>query len=427
MTGQPSLSTLPPEIIEMIAKNLSISDLVSFQDSSSVMRAAISHDSFHFEFLTRNYANKAIKTLLENRDEIDNWKELLERFYKNDGEFSNFFYNHEVYTNSYTGHYFSRMTDFQKERLGFKLGKLFEGIRKSCLSSRNTNMIAKAQEQISTARINNPELAKTNQWQLFEDLLFADVWSKINGEVYKKSNLNNLEHRLSTLDFACKNNYANFGHKIAKYIIFTVIRKVANGSLDCDQGVQYALHLIPQMNDMADIQYVGYLISETTPNNVSAVGVVYNVLLREIIGKKKNNYHVFFQNFMQEFILSLAQNLHEKENVQDYLGAAKDCLKWRFALRETGWRNKCDFDIVKRLFILDEEIREIISQKCLGVNGDFLNDMKNLLQKGCSISFRKACEKILYSSEYVSEDNKLVIAARYACRKRAEVQSKESS
>jgi hypothetical protein len=50
-----------------------------------------------------------------------------------------------------------------------------------------------------------------------------------------------------------------------------------------------------------------------------------------------------------------------------------------------------------------------------------LNDIIDILRDECSYTFRTACEKVLYSAEFESEDNELVQAAREAFQATAEI------
>ncbi|KAI3655682.1 hypothetical protein MP638_000354 [Amoeboaphelidium occidentale] len=98
----------------------------------------------------------------------------------------------------------------------------------------------------------------------------------------------------------------------------------------------------------------------------------------------------------------------------------KNCLKWRFVVPDDEW-----WTIpanVERVCIVDDTIRDIFFNKGFHIDDHCLEDMRKLLSKICSLNFRKACERYLYSSEYVSGDNELVIDAREACQERAEIQ-----
>jgi hypothetical protein len=419
MTAQSLLSTLPSEMIVMIAKNLGIGNLMSFQESSQVVRAATSDVSFYYSYFTQNYSKKSISTVYAYRNKIQNWKELLQRLYENNLELVGFFYSGRIKDSWFKNRYSGKLTDSEIEKVGFEVGEMFVNIYKSRVSSRNPAEIDSLKERIANARSKNPDLAKTAQWHAIEDLCYADFWRDGNYQGFNTINLDTLENWLNLLDFAARNNFTTFQQRLAIDINFAVIRNVANGSLDCHQGMKYVQSLITQTHDMADIKFVGYFISETKPETAPALAAVYDVMLKEIMGNRRHNYYLFYQNFVQELILSLAKIVHTLEYAQEYLAVVKNCLKWRLVVHDRGWRCKCEFAIVKRLCILDDELRDTIFDKGAFLDDYCLKDITEVLTEGCSESFRKACKQYLHPNEFVSEDNELVDAARRACRKRA--------
>jgi hypothetical protein len=114
----------------------------------------------------------------------------------------------------------------------------------------------------------------------------------------------------------------------------------------------------------------------------------------------------------------LAKFVIKQEVVEAYLDFLKKCLKWRFHIDDGYWRYVNIILWCKIVFIMDETVRDIFYPKGFIVDEEVLHEIIDEFFYGCSLNFRGACRKILYSSKYVNETDELAIAARKASQKR---------
>jgi hypothetical protein len=69
--------------------------------------------------------------------------------------------------------------------------------------------------------------------------------------------------------------------------------------------------------------------------------------------------------------------------------------------------------------VLDETIRDIMFRKEFRLNNDYLSIITRWLRnEGCSVRFRVACEKILFSNNWICESSVYLDVARQACQER---------
>jgi hypothetical protein len=110
----------------------------------------------------------------------------------------------------------------------------------------------------------------------------------------------------------------------------------------------------------------------------------------------------------------LAKFVIKQEVVEAYLDFLKKCLKWRFHIDDGYWRYVNIILWCKIVFIMDETVRDIFYPKGFIVDEEVLHEIIDEFFYGCSLNFRGACRKILYSSKHVTETDELAIAARKA-------------
>ncbi|KAI3656104.1 hypothetical protein MP638_001245 [Amoeboaphelidium occidentale] len=226
---------------------------------------------------------------------------------------------------------------------------------------------------------------------------------------------------LEVLDLARTMEFALFEQAMLKPLILDAAKGIILASIDCDQGLEQIKYLIPQLKDASDIGNVGSMIQFVKPTSLPTVVKVYELLLKEIIGKRRNNNAKFFAAFVRGFIWTLSDIICREECIERYLAILKSCLKWRFVVLDGDWRRELLHD-AQIVSLFDETIRDIIYHRGFRINNDCVKIISDRLNKGCTVNFRKACEKYLFSSEYISDSDEDVIAAREACRKRSEIQ-----
>ncbi|KAI3655826.1 hypothetical protein MP638_004027 [Amoeboaphelidium occidentale] len=115
---------------------------------------------------------------------------------------------------------------------------------------------------------------------------------------------------------------------------------------------------------------------------------------------------------------NLSKLVIKQEDVEAYLDFLKECLKWRLHIDDLYWRNVNIELRCKIVCIVDETVRDIFFPKGFNVDEEVFYEIEDKLFNGCSLNFRRACRKILCSSEYVNETDELVKATRKACQKR---------
>lgn len=425
MSRKSHLLSLPSEMLRLIAMKLDFDDIVQFQASSEMVFTATTDTSFYCQYFKENFSKIAIWGLYERRDRIINWKEVVKRLYNDPFEYVQFFYENAISKLYHSTFNESLIVGCEYERLGYGLGTIFSLLFTELYSKCNIITIDCVHKRISDIREENPELVKNQIWHYFDDILYSDFQHFLQHESNKIKNLKDVEYWLVFLSFANKKDYSLFKPELVKYIVASIVKNVAVGSIDCKQAIQHIKFLLPQLKNMEDLRCVGSCIEDAGTTHLQALSEVYDFLLKEIIGKRRNNYSGFFKGFVRRFIFSLNPLVVQQDNVQAELKFFKHCLKLRFVVSDGEWRELQGF--TRGICIVDDTIRDIFFNKEFYLDHNLLNDMTRLLYEDCSINFRKACEKYLYSSQYVSDNDEHVIEAREACRKRALIQSQESS
>jgi hypothetical protein len=125
--------------------------------------------------------------------------------------------------------------------------------------------------------------------------------------------------------------------------------------------------------------------------------------LKEIVGKKKFNYDVLYQNFLFEMICSMSEKIGFLQTLEPYLLFVKSCLKSRFYVPS----NQRDISNLKScaalLCVLDEEIGDTLYSEGFLLDEHGLNEIVEILNAECSDALRIACQKLLFPTEFVSK------------------------
>ncbi|KAI3656083.1 hypothetical protein MP638_002708 [Amoeboaphelidium occidentale] len=369
---------LPVEIIREIAHKLYFDELLVFQASSGLLYELTSDVSFYARYFTMRNRRRSIELVHFYRKQIPNWKDVVKRLYDDIDESTHFFYRNAHNELYYPVMYAPRTTGCEYERLGFEMGRVRFKISRKLRRSRFENTLEDVQELITKKTKNYPELVRSERWHYFEDVLYSDFENYLQHDNYKIKNLDDVEFWFEMLDFAVSKSYASFQQAILKYIIIGIMLNIANGAIDYD---------------------------------------------KEIIGKRRSNCEKFFADFVERHVTSLASIVVRRESAKRLMDIFKNCLKWRFVILDGWWREENYCSRLQQVCLVDETIRDIFYNKGFYLDYDFLKDVVEIMNTGCSVNFRKACERCLHSSEHVTEVDELVIAAREACQKRAELQS----
>jgi hypothetical protein len=211
-----------------------------------------------------------------------------------------------------------------------------------------------------------------------------------------------------------------------------IIENVVNGSMDYGKGMVHLRSLVPQVKNKTDLANAGSFMRFSRRSNFPVPAKVYDFLFKEIIGKRALDCDKFFVQFLAIMFQSLEHLAVKKESVDEYLNVLKDCLKWRFVVRDSNWRQiiltggakGCERAGLPMICVLDETIRDIMFRKKFRLNNDYLSIITRWLRdEGCSVRFRLACEKILFSNNWICESSVYLDVARKACQERDEKQS----
>jgi hypothetical protein len=399
-------------------------DLFRFQASNRQFFAATSDVSFYYNFYKNYKFNKSIETAYYYRERILNWEHVVKRLYDDKLESARFFYENEKNKVLQPKMYKSTITGCEFERLGYELGNIFISLYIEFYNLRNLITFDYMHTRISENREANFELDNNQLWHYFEDILYSDFRYFLQHEDNNIKNMGNVEFWLGTLLFATQNNYTLFEQALVERIVTSIVKIVAEGSIDCEEAFDHIKRLLPKLQNMENVGYISAYIENVEPENLLALSQLYEHLFKDVIGKRRYNYSGFFERFVDHLIINLAQIVVEKDSVQNYLDIIKRCLKWRFFVLDGSWRKR--YIYTQRICIVDDTIRDIFYHKGFYLDETFLKHITKTLKEGCSENFRKACERYLYSSEYVSDENKHVIEAKEACRKRAELQTLET-
>jgi hypothetical protein len=424
VSSKASLLSLPPELLRIIAMNMYSDDLFRFQASSPEVFAATSDVSFYYNFYKKSIFNNSIETAYYFRERPLNWEHVVKRLYDDKLESARFFYDNEINKVFRPEMYISAITGCEFERLGYELGNIFKSLYIEFQNIRNLIAFDYIQTRISEIREENYELDNNQLWHYFEDILYSDFRYFLHHEDKNIKNMGNVEFWLGTLLFATKNNYTLFEQALVEHIVTSLVKIVAEGSIDCEEAFDHIKRLLPKLLNTENVGYISAYIRNVEPRSLRALSQLYELLFKEVIGKRRYNYSGFFERFVDRLIYNLAQIVVKKDSVQNFLDIIKRCLKWRFFVLDGSWRKLNIY--TQRICIVDDRIRDIFYHKGFYLDETFLKDITMTLKQGCSENFRKACERYLYSSEYVSDENKLVIEAKEACRKRAELQTLET-
>ncbi|KAI3659732.1 hypothetical protein MP638_005206 [Amoeboaphelidium occidentale] len=411
--------SLPVEIIREIAHKLYFDELLHFQNSSVVLDELTSDVSFYARYFPERNSTRSIELVHFYRELIPNWKDVVKWLYDDIDESTHFFYRnaHKEYRDPTW--YVPPTTGCGYERLGFEMADVCFGIFIDLCELPFYNKLEEVQDIITETTKDRPELIRSERWHYFVDILYSDFENYLQHDDYRIKNLDDVEFWLETLDFAHSKGYSCFHQSILKYIIFGIMRNIAAGLITFDKSEEYLRTAISQIQRFDRIGQEFCFFEDVTPRSFPALEKAYQLLLKEIIGKRRSNCEKFFGHFVETHIISLADFVIRQESPDDLLNIFKDCLKWRFILSGFDMRRIRNVELQK-ICIVDETVRDIFYPNSFFPDGDCLKDITERLSHGCSINFRKACERILFSNQNVSETNELLIAGRGAFIKRAE-------
>jgi hypothetical protein len=193
---------------------------------------------------------------------------------------------------------------------------------------------------------------------------------------------------------------------------------VCHGSIDCDTAIEHLTFLITKLGNGDIFGACCIFLEGHFRDNLPELAKLSDFLLKQFVGKRRSNSGKWFCIFLSGMLNFMTEIVIQQEDFEAHLDFFKDCLKWRFFVNDGEWRSLSFHVGFKIVGVVDETIMDIIYPKGFSVDESFLYAMEDFMTNGCSLRLRRACRKILYSSDYVNENDKLVIAARKSCRKR---------
>lgn len=390
------------EIIREIAHKLYFDELLYYQASSGLLYELTSDVSFYARYFTMSNRRRSIELVHFYREQIPNWEEVVKRLYDDLDQSTYFFYRNAHNELYYPTIYAPRTTGCEYERLGLEMGHVCFKISRKLRSLRFENKLEDVQELITKKTKNYPELVRSERWHYFVDILYSEFEKYLQHDDYKVKNPDDVEFWLEILDFAVSKSYASFQQEILKYIIVGIMRNIANGAIDYDKGVGYLRTAISRMQHFDKIGQECCFFEEATSKSLPALAKAYQFLFKEIIGKRRSNCEKFFADFVERHVTSLASIVVRRESAKRLMDIFKACLKWRFVILDGGWREENYCSRLQQVCLVDETIRDIFYNKGFFLDENFLGDVVEIMNTGCSVNFRRACEKYLHSSEFVT-------------------------
>ncbi|KAI3659733.1 hypothetical protein MP638_005207 [Amoeboaphelidium occidentale] len=229
---------------------------------------------------------------------------------------------------------------------------------------------------------------------------------------YSIKTVENLENWIELLQFAKTNNYLRFQKALVHHMITYIFKKVATGVMDYDKVVDHLIYLISQLQNTVNVGIVGREVENATHETVLDLAKLYNVLLKEIIGKRRNTYAKFFDYFISTLVEYLSYKVVQDESVTVWLDILMSSHKWRFVIPGAEWKYKIKLIDMFILCLVDPTIRESFCDKQFVPDVRFLRALESCFERNFSLNFKKACERYLWSSDELYSNEELIELAR---------------
>ncbi|KAI3655425.1 hypothetical protein MP638_003057, partial [Amoeboaphelidium occidentale] len=146
--------------------------------------------------------------------------------YDYSNEYVRFFYENSKIKVYHANYCATCLTGSEVERIGLELGDTFFGLEDEIYHSGDKISVEELYESVLELREENPELAKTLYWHLFEDYLFTQY------------HISGVRLWLDILDFACSHKYILFKKDVVEHFTYTLFDNIIDGSIDCGKIAQ---------------------------------------------------------------------------------------------------------------------------------------------------------------------------------------------
>jgi hypothetical protein len=225
-------------------------------------------------------AKNGIETVQKNLERIQNHTSVVERLYENVDEFVHFFYINSKFKLCFPRLYIAFITGSDLERIGFETGDIFYGLEHEIRSSGQEVSVYELNERMEELREKNPTLAKTPYWHTFEDFLFTQYRNYIDKDDVDFTDIRGAEMWLSILNFAFNEKYALFKKEIVEHSIYRIILSGSQGSIDCDEALEYLGDLMQLMKMTREFAYNRLIRDGKFEENVSMLSRVCEILTK---------------------------------------------------------------------------------------------------------------------------------------------------
>jgi hypothetical protein len=176
-------------------------------------------------------------------------------------------------------------------------------------------------------------------------------------------------------------------------MIIYIFKKVAAGVMDYEKVAEHLIYLISQLHDTVSIGIVGSEVENATHETVLDLAKLYNVLLKEIIGKRRNNYAKFFDYFISTLVEYLSYKVVQEESFTVWIDILMSSHKWRFVIPGTEWKHEVKFNDMFILCLVDPTIWESFCDRQFVPDVRLLRVIESYFEGNCSLNFKKACER----------------------------------
>ncbi|KAI3657871.1 hypothetical protein MP638_003189 [Amoeboaphelidium occidentale] len=164
---------------------------------------------------------------------------------------------------------FEEINWFDLERIGLETGDIFYGLDYEIHSSGQEVSVYELYERMEELREKNPALAKTPYWHTFEDFLFTKYRIYMDKDDVDFTDKSGAEMWLNIFNFAFNEEYALFKKEIVEHTTYRIIISVSEGSIDCDEALEYLGDLMPLMQMTCEFAYNRLLREEKFEENLS--------------------------------------------------------------------------------------------------------------------------------------------------------------
>lgn len=237
----------------------------------------------------------AIRILYYYRDKIPKWKQVVERFMKDNYKFAQFYFENSK-NKDCPMRFIPAITECELERLGHAIGDVFAPASDDFWMLPMATTMYPVFKTVHKLRQDNPELAKKEQWKFFEDLFYMECYFHMCNEDDRNSLFQeSFEEYLEILYFAEKNKYKVLQPIVAVHIVTAIFKNEVWGFTNWEQCLEHLPYLIQRLWYLPSPYFLNRRLVEASPDNFLGTYKLYEVLSDETIGKRRLDYVSFLK------------------------------------------------------------------------------------------------------------------------------------